>query len=328
VGSSWSNPEGVIQTVSFRATKQIPVSSGSPAPELADQIVITLRVNDVAQNQPVDELRIGEAWKGGTDFAQIPAFASIEDRTLRKDCLDPRINWNWNLHWDTPSEATGSMGQRNARAITAAEAEDGTWEMFVANRNLENVGELGLLLYKESEPWKTVPLFGPDAWPVWRDFTIQSTPLTRGLVHPNTPEMDVIRAAFLDVVPERFPGGGGAVALEWAALEDFVSEVVSANSNALRVGVSDFPEVALQQLGLDTRLDEKAVLRYAGELFSPRQQIFTIVVEAQALAPEIDNINDVQNHEILASQKALAVIWRDPYGQEPTITQYFEWLTD
>ena len=324
-GGAWPGGNNGIRTVPrFRARRQITRPDDEAPPDFPSLVQFQLTVLNAA-GVPVDDLRIRYDWQDVFVDSFSPP-GEIAEEIVSKEAVDPRINWSWDNHWQDGS----SMGSINpsAEAVYTQADKDGTWQMYVADGPMTNTGEMGFLLYDATKPWETVPLLGSDAWPVWNQFTAIEEPLTRGLVHLKTRERDVLAALFHQAPHNIVPGVADGT-FSWANAQTLADRVMTLMEDADLVNVGDIGGLDLSGLGLATPLEQKSVLRHSADLFSTRQQVFTIIVDAEALAttPEVNPANP-EPFEILARQKALAVIWRDPFGVEPTVTQYFEWLTD
>ena len=241
---------------------------------------------------------------------------------------DPRLNWNsFDTNQWKPVTVGGSppttLGLFNAGVATPAAADcDGlaATNMYIRNGPLQTVGELGFLLYDRDRPWRTIRLLGPGALPVLDRFTLTTNHSRMGLVNPNTRDTNVLRAVLVQVPADRWPGEGatnisveeaGTIAQALVDAPDF--ENLSSISN---VTEASFPAA------LDS-LQKEGVVRNTAGLLSPRQNLFTILLAVQALD---------SSGSVAAEQRAVALVWRDPYPpnatSHPAFIRFFKWLTD
>lgn len=254
---------------------------------------------------------------------------------------DPRINWDWNRHWNPAVETkkvnpTGSLNAMNPKASFDQAGRDGHRVMYARNGNgaIEVPGEVAFLLYSENRPWQTIPLYGPNALPVLDHFTTVTNEFRTGLVNVNTTNRNVLAQIFFDAPLERYPGETGAPRITVAQANALANAIYSAGgvpnqytnvSHIARAGSGI--DSALS--GLDT-LQKKAAIRNTSMLMGTRQNIYTIVITAQSVR-DANNNGNVENDEVVGEQRAVAVVWRDPYpvnGLHNTFVRFFRWLDD
>jgi len=75
-------------------------------------------------------------------------------------------------------------------------------------------------------------------------------------------------------------------------------------------------------MGVSNAFQESIVRNSAG-LFAPRQQLFTVLLNAQVLQDNSTNV--------LAEQRGVGLVWRDPYpvnGRHEIRVRNFRWLTE
>jgi hypothetical protein len=74
-------------------------------------------------------------------------------------------------------------------------------------------------------------------------------------------------------------------------------------------------------------LEREALIRNACELFTLRQQTYTIVIRADSFSPFF-GMTGVKKGSVLATAQAVAQVWRDPYpdpdGNHPCFVQFFK----
>lgn len=252
---------------------------------------------------------------------------------------DPRINWNWDSHWNPAVEIkkvnpAGSLNAMNPKA--SLNTGDGHRVMYARNGNgaIEVPGEVAFLLYSENRPWQTIPLYGPNALPVLDHFTTVTNEFRTGLVNVNTTNRNVLAQIFFDAPLERYPGEALAPRITDKQARDLADAIYSAGgvpnqytnvSHIARAGTGI--DSALS--GLDT-LQKKAAIRNTSMLMGTRQNIYTVVITAQAVR-DANNNGSVENDEVVGEQRAVAVVWRDPYpvnSLHNTFVRFFRWLED
>ena len=244
-----------------------------------------------------------------------------------RECIDPRFN-AYPAQWtNVPNAPSHGMGKTNTCTKNWWQANpdgDTNSEMYVRNERLQSVGELGYLAYA---PWKTVKLYGPGLYPVLAHFAIGTndadvyvTHARRGLINPNSWEVDALAAIFADMPVDDYPGESPAYRLTMQDARDLVNNLgLEAMTN-----LSDFGRAMTNFSGLgvtfDSELKKESMFRNACGLMSVRQNLFTILIEAQVASGGGIPRN-------AARQRAVAIVWRDPYTGE-FFVRSFQWLED
>lgn len=275
-------------------------------------------VDQVGQSQStMIELPVGQSYVG------IPGFMR------GKAADDPRINWDGSnpIQWrepTAPAQASSyTLGTTNQNLTYDAPDADGHTLMYVANQDLRSVGELGQLLYDATKPWQTISLMdGPNFKPVLDVFRLGTNDIRRGLINPNSQITGVVATVYNNMPVERVPYDPLMFRMNTAsafklAQQQITNKVAFTNVSDLRwLGTN-----ILNSVANDRAYHESVVANSAG-LFSPRQQLFTVVLAAQVLGV---------NTNVLADQRGVGVIWRDPYpsnGVHRTFVRNFRWLTE
>ncbi len=268
---------------------------------------------------------------------------------------EPRINWIFdpagNSQWraglkkgaGSPPWAGGNPGVPGEypNPVTGV----GIKEMYVRNRDqLRNAGELGLLAYegaaRAAGEWKTIRLIGADALPVLDVFTVHTNALA-GILNPNTINTNVLAAVFLDALADRWPGD--ATNKVNAAIAGEIAKRIVVGHGAMATPFnnrSDFSRINFAGIpasfgGAGGALDEaqaEGVLRNTQALLSPRQNLFLIVVNGQAVTDANAN-NSVEENagEVRGEARAVALVWRDPYkvnGRNKIFIRWIKWLDE
>ncbi|MFA7159551.1 MAG: hypothetical protein WC299_09635 [Kiritimatiellia bacterium] len=261
-----------------------------------------------------------------------------DNKAASYECLDPRFNYN-------PADA--QQWRARVPAITASDAPlhdvnpwifewwaahpdgDLDFAMHVANEPLESVAELGCLVYTPASPWQTVKLYGPARQRVLDVFGIKkhssdafiTNIIYRGLVNPSpNVATDATAIVLADMPVNEYPGQSTFIKL---SMDDdarpFVSRLYAGGSFtnlsdvSLNLTSNDFTKA-------DSEIKRESYFRNAFNLFNLRQNMFTIILEAQAASGG----NLPRNP---ARQRAVVIVWRDPYTGEMFV-RHIKWLED
>lgn len=236
---------------------------------------------------------------------------------------DPRLNHVSNM-WSRVSGSDISMGGFNTSVANPAPGDgpDAT-NMYIRNASPRTTGELGMLF--DGVPWRTIRLLGLDALPVLDYFTVFTNAYRDGLVSYSAyPE--VIASALLGARPSRWPGDTAKAGLDASAALELANQLYQDYGDS-GGGFTKPSELQYSSSGasyLDfSAIESEGLVREFSDLFTVRQQMFTIVVEGEVLGA---------TGEPLASQKALAVLWRDPFpdnsGRNEQFVRFFKWLRE
>lgn len=184
------------------------------------------------------------------------------------------------------------------------------------NGYLRSLGELGNIIYDKD--WKSIKLYGPSLHPVLSIFglsinpneTYVSTNIVRfGLVNPNSGFPDVI-GALIDNIPVSL---GKILAASNPEVQTKIINTIVGNSgkytNVSDIGrawstPTDFPTACA------TEQEREAVIGNLVGLLNTRQQLFTILIEAQsASGGRFFSRNPTY-------ERAVAIVWRDAFTGE------------
>lgn len=250
------------------------------------------------------------------------------------ECKDPRMNWTGDdplrIQWAQPRSANNTLGTTNTLALdafgfgpTPYPERDGDMAMFVANRPLRTAGELGYLFYADPRTirdiFQTVRLYshgtGPNGivHPVLSYFNIRQTAgkVFKGLVNLNTRNTNVIGAVYTDmpVNNPHQPVGQSATYISPAEQDATVKEILAYHQTCEFFGVGDLGRVdwaSIHPGGSD--LDRESFVRNAADLFTVRQNIFTILLCAQTTRTVVG----FKGESVVGGGMAVAEVWRDP----------------
>jgi hypothetical protein len=267
------------------------------------------------------------------------------------EARDPRINWNLNdpNHWfstykqmpmTSPLDpTTTSLGKRNNKIPGFTQAENGEWVMYVANRPLYSIGELGYLLYRSNRPWETISFFprgssgGGGILPVLDRFTLFPYP-RQGLVNLNSRVPAVLATAFNGCPVELAPGipqlrGRTVHALQPSEALQVATNIITKRESIGSgfVNLSDIRNVI--DLGdpnallpnVKSWLAREGLIRNTVGLLGVRQNVFLVLVVGQSLRTYQDPESGASITYRVAGHRGAAVVWRDPY-KDPVTGRY------
>ncbi|HMO05092.1 MAG TPA: hypothetical protein PKC67_15590 [Kiritimatiellia bacterium] len=305
---------------------------GGPAAGLSMNII----VRDLAvlfDNQRVDVVANPELIQ-----LQIPPGAS---RQAAIACLDPRLNHRTGApFWKTENNPSLEAINANTAAYNAGEAIGPDPVMYSRNFplgldkagvGLGSVADLGYLSL--GDPWRTIALYDrPGVFtlnPVLDYFSVNNpTGSIHGLVNINSRRRDILASVFLeqpiDAAPEREPTLGR---LDVNTARTFADAIIARTSTTPFDRLSQIGSLPTiysssfnNNLTSDARIE--SLIRNSINLFTTRQNLFGIILQANTLSPD---------GAVTSVDRALAVVWRDPVamnGVNNTIVRYFAWLTE
>lgn len=262
---------------------------------------------------------------------------------------DPRINWNGtpgSSHWKSMTPNTHSIGLFNLNYCTAldpnkdfAGGSAAQVALYVANQPFRSVGEMGLLLnYDASKPtncfWNSIRLIDSavganDSLPVLDRFTVLPTgTVARGKINMNSPFPGPLATAFNRAPMEAYPGEPAALVPTLAELGQLATRL---RTTGPYTNVSEIARLTDANVPGTTPAKKEGLIRNTANLLTTRQNIFTLIVAAQTGVDGNRN-GSIQDNEVTAEQRALVVVWRDPFpnaqGRHDSFVRFFRWLTD
>lgn len=281
--------------------------------------------------------------KSATNSLSLYAWTMNRDEALCLECLDPRFNEdlsnseNSEFWRKTDKHSLNEVNpwvkdyQTSTNHLVNHPVPDQGIEMYSAHAPLQSAAELGYLAYA---PWRTIKLYGPDLHRVLDVFkvdtnmpdSIYATSTNCGLVNFNiNVAVDALAACFVDMPLDQYPGDPDATLLDMEKarlvarkmMDNTVTKVSYTNLADLGRGLTDSD---FEQFGADNELKKEAFFRNTIGLFNLRQSLFMIIIEAQAASAGHIPRN-------AARQRAVALVWRDPYTGE-FIKRSFQWLND
>ena len=253
---------------------------------------------------------------------------------------DPRINWrstDWVQESDTMGDIT--LGWQNMPdGPFAVPAE--RIKMFARNTatpgggTIANAAELGFLLYDATKPWHTIKLYddgiaGFPMHPILDYFgtSIQTNAMRRGLVNINSQNTNALAAVFEGTLVQDYPGQTPPVSTVSAADAKLIAaKLASLTTGNAQNSLSLVGRAVSVASVFNTKnydCERESLVANSYRLLSPRQNLFTILIAAQVTG---------SSGSVLAEQRAVAVVWRDPYpdanGRHPALVRFFKWLME
>ncbi|MBN1676458.1 MAG: hypothetical protein JXR37_35770 [Kiritimatiellae bacterium] len=242
---------------------------------------------------------------------------------------DPRKNCErnlWKQNWR--GEGKDTLGAFNDGACEcygqSYEGPSGTFTrdnvpIYIRNGPLESVAELGHIFRSNPLNWKdTSRAHPPDFWlsidlsdprmaRVVDYITVHPTNAApRGLVNINTKNKDVLKAMLEGLQPRDYPDASDAYKID---IDKAVNAILKYRQTAAFKNVGDLSNVKELLDCLDSAPENdysrEAVLRSLMSLGTAQQNLFTVIVTAQAFAPG--------GTLPVSEQKAAATVWRDAY---------------
>jgi hypothetical protein len=229
---------------------------------------------------------------------------------------DPRINWRKD-DWKMGGQLTMAEQNLPPPAPTNSIVTVGEWPstMFVRDAAPSNVYEMGFL--SVGDPWRTIALYdepsrGTSKHPVLDYFRVGPIPTngTRGLVNLNSKRAEVLAAPFYKAPVKTYPDENGTPTVPWSAAQAFAAPLAARTANGNIFNRSTLGIIGPQFAGVGpgwTDAQKESVIGFTEQLFTVRQNMFVVVVVAQAYS---------DTRKVTSEQKALAIVWRDPYPRK------------
>ncbi|HPG01214.1 MAG TPA: hypothetical protein PLE77_14240 [Kiritimatiellia bacterium] len=262
-------------------------------------------------------------------------------------CNDPRVNHLTDARcW---SQGPKSLGAANIGAIFSAplvwnQTTNGGFEgslMFVRNGPMQSVAEMGFI--PTGAPWETIDLLSSAGADLLSKFRVEPlntvNPYLYGKINPHSLNTSVWYSVFVGCPMSEYPGDGGAYTVGVSRAESLVKSLADYNAEDDSWGADSFDGfadwVGIQALrrgstdnwGRDPRdngkplsnMQAEGVIRNSYRLFSPNQNLFTIIVVAQAINDQgVRGVYEPDVDTILGEKRAVALVWRDPFPNPAT----------
>ena len=296
-------------------------------------------------------VQLAEAWvknAGGAIVDHMPAGThaltvdTSETGFQGLGVYDPRINWRpsdwvWEEWWNTSLEMDNvpndyfNWPDEGIRMFARTPATGGT---------ISNAAELGFLLYDKDKPWHTIKIIDNSdpnypMHPVLDYFgtSVQTNDTRAGVnskrpgVNVNSQNTNALATAFVNAPINRYPGGPSIGTVSAADAQLIAAQLIARTgahgTNSLSVVGRALNNNTVAFTSLWDDCDRESIVANSYRLLSPRQNLFTILIAAQVTG---------SSGGVLAEQRAVAVVWRDPYpdanGRHPALVRFFKWLME
>gem|GEM_PF-2047861 len=280
----------------------------------------------------------------GIDLAGIGPSSATLSVTNSAQAEDPRFNHNAyraDGYWIYGSVATPGETNANAFAYLAEPANDsdGDFDMYVANRPLRTIGELGFVCY---DKWRTVRLYTHNPAPpapitpydkVYDAFSLYKPgTYRRGLVNGNTTNQSVLASVFWQAPENEFEQSNSNRVDSNTAM-DIAAEIIASANRPYR----NISQIAA---GVDwanyttgaTEIEREGLIRSSMDLLTTRHNLFTIVIAGEAYSEMIGSSYTHSGGRTLSSARGIAEVWRDPFpltnGVHRCFVRYFKMIND
>lgn len=293
---------------------------------------ITVSVYDASGSVLVDQAQMTNAViynVAGGNF-QPAAKMSLEVE-------DPRFNWRVQ-DWKTqPGIDTYKALNNSATAFWASKPEvDSGIQMYTSDLGrLRNVGELGQLLEGSQAllfRFKTLRLYDDPARPGYTahnfsDVFCITNGWRKGLINVNTDYSDVLAMAFKDASNGLRPADTRCFTIDKTKAQQIANAIMDTRetltpkefkdvSQIKNLSATTWPNLLPEgKPGISmSDTERELVMGSAMELLTTRQNLFAIVLSGEAYSPfSMTAVGQVDAGRKLASSRAVAYVWRDPY---------------
>jgi len=268
--------------------------------------------------------------RNGTPVDQAIAFTNMEvaafTDTVAYSVQDPRLNAVTSFWYETTNHTLGGMNE-----YCDPWANDGQGlPIYHRNGPMMSIGEIGHVFMPYTPwppttnpapplvPWQSISLtdfFGGAALLDWMTVRTTNAP-ARGLVHPYTRQKDVLVSLFYNATirdTNGIPGQPLTSNEVYSLVRSFDSDGVDLRTLFYDIG----RHTNYVSLPLQSEQKEDA-LRSIVEMLTLRQNMFTVILAAQALSKD--------GRGVLAEKRAVAIVYRDSYTGQ-SFVRLFKWLS-
>lgn len=269
------------------------------------------------------------------------------------ECLDPRFNWvtdgsqpqwfssimlaavpGFQITPGSENKVTDLYFDPTTYGMPDSFDLDDDMYMYVADRPMKTVAELGYICY---DWWRTIRLYEhqmiPNPYPepekfhkVLDYFTISTNSYERGLVNVNTTNLSVLASVFYRMPEEEYSTNR---LVTWATAQQIAAEIIA---NGPYTNLCELGKAAIDWGALTsgpTEICKESGIRNAVGLLTTRQNLFTIMVRAEAMA--LAQGGNMAKSQSLAPAYLTADVWRDPWpdtnGNHACYTNYMTDMT-
>ena len=337
-----NNHFGILRCGPFTAQAAITnIYTGDDLLVYVDNLIVLLQSG--GQNVDRSVLPRPTPALGGSFPGDPPPPGSLHHMSAGYSALDPRLNQGgvgYDQWWSKKEISPGTINFGWGNMGLSANGDLEGTVMYVRNGPMQSVAELGFI--PTGSPWTTIDLFSPQGRELLAKFrttniTAGTKIYTNGLINPNTLFTNVLIAAFRDAPIEAYPGDpSSSLRVDSDMAGDIAAGMYEISSNAALSGSNVFDSPAgwvttraFARKGSDKAIlsdrysldnnQKESIIRNSYRLFNPNQQLFTIVVIAQAINDQ-GRIGfwDGENIDTISGEKrAVALVWRDPFPDPP-----------
>ncbi len=306
-------------------------------------------VNRVQASWPLDAFEYGGRLSlnvGEQEFVR-PApgrgVFSANDPRMNFDPSDARIPGG---QWEA---ATISLGRENE--LTLDGPEDEIRYMYCRQGPFLNAGEVSYLVYDAGKPWRTVRLLADEIPPLDNTHGIASRLTTHtntlsGKVNVNTHHPPVLAAALRGAPIQRAPGpitqrlsADRALSigeLIYNRIEDHpLGGARNLSDVAGMITVGDVEGIIGDTADAGGKFRAESVLRNSWNLLGTRHNLYTIFLIVRVFPQDFEAETGMDlDAAVVAQQRAIVVLWRDPFVSGPTgspvnesFVRFFSWVT-
>lgn len=324
---TFTAPSGGWSQGVYRITAGLPQAIGSSTNETPSsldglQAIVVAELREVGSGLTVDRVRFTNYFPSLVINSGVgPPPPAV---TIGAAVNDPRLN-HLASQWKYVGAAVGSVGATTLNDYNTGIADPASGDgveatnLYVANRALLSSGEMGMIMGNDNDAWQTIRLLGPNALPVLDWFTVTTNPVYYGRVNLNSTQVPVLQSVLLGARASIWPGQVSASTVTVVQASAIAGELYS-NGPYDNVGDlrNHFASGNFTGFG---RLQSEGILRNSADLFTTRQQIYTIIVQGESLD---------RSGNTAAIGKCAAVVWRDPYpgpaSTHENFIRFFKWL--
>ena len=207
-------------------------------------------------------------------------------------------------------------------------------DMYVGNRALRTVGELGHITY---DYWRTIRLYRHDKAASHAEvldyFTLTTNEYRRGLVNINTTNESILASVFYGAPYNEHKSGSNLMDENKARA---LAQGILTNGPYIRISE---PFMATNMAAIfktcgASELERESAIRNSMDLFTVRQNLFTIFLGAESFSEMIGgyDLSRGRGGNTLSRARAVAELWRDPFvdtnGVAKCFVRYFKILDD
>lgn len=311
----------------------LPSTTSTNPPNTAQMtLILQVKLYDSQVPLPVDSVgtiaaSLADAFTFGPNIFTSTVPGMI---TTSRSANDPRVNWSAS-YWSTPNAFPVTLGAINDPGYYIPGA-DGI--LYVANRQIKNIGELGFVRLGDDTPWRSIQLTGPEAG-VLDTLTVHEETNVFGLVNINSDDPEVLASALYGARTEDYPDDTNNMqTVSWEKALTLGNAIKMNRPDGGYTSRSSMVATNVMELqdGATGENAQESIIRTSFDMMDVRGNTFTIILRVRSVKdwtsktnPEPDWIWDEGVDVVLGEQQAVAQIWRDPVSKETQIT-FFKWI--